>query len=892
MLGLNDHCGAGKSFIDAREKERVHQFMLGLNDHFSTIRSQILNIEPLPTLSKVYSMVTQEEKQQALASARTLTIEATTLAAKGYHPTSRMPSFNQRQPINSRSRDRCDHCKKPGHTKDRCFAIIGYPAHWRTPIRPDSTKNMNTWSTREFSFAATSIKEPTTDQSPIAGLTKEPISYCWSHQRVIRPLLHLLQGDSTPSLANLTGKHASKSPSWIVDSGASDHMTPSAALLHSIASNTPCKPVQIPDGSLLPVTHTGKVSLSNNITLNNVLCVPSFTCNLLSVSKCTRDLNSVVIFLSDLCVFQDLISRRLIGMAPPSSTPVIPLPILDEADPLPPPLLAPLLSPLSDSSTVPVPNNPTPPPPPPRPQRNCQLPRHLHDFVLDPTHTASQSATSGIAHPISHYVSYDKFSPSHTTFLAAITSNNEPTSFSQAVKNPQWREAMANEIAALEANNTWTLETLPPGKRPIPSKWVYKIKYKLDGTIERHKARLVAKGYTQVEGLDYHETFAHVAKLVTVRCLLAVAAIRNWELHQLDVNNAFLHGDLHEEVYMTIPQGFSCTNDSRVCRLRKSLYGLKQASRNWFEKFTSSIKNFGFRQSGSDYSLFTSCQGTSFVAILIYVDDVIIVGNDSHRISSLKNYLHSQFRIKDLGPLKYFLGIEVARSSTSIVHNYRRLVGRLLYLTITRPDICYSVNILSQFMHDPRAAHLDAAMRILRYLKFTPGQGLLLTSTSSLQVRAYCDSDWASCPMTRRSTTGYFTLLGDSPISWKSKKQTTVSRSSAEAEYRAMSAVTSELIWLRGLLRELLVSHPQPMQLFCDNQAALHIVANPVYHEQTKHIEIDCHFIRERIQSKEIVTAHVSSHDQLADIFTKALGRDRFLSLSSKLGIANLHAPT
>ena len=200
-----------------------------------------------------------------------------------------------------------------------------------------------------------------------------------------------------------------------------------------------------------------------------------------------------------------------------------------------------------------MPNNPAPPPPPPRPQRNRQLPRHLHNFVLDPTHTASQLATSGIAHPISHYVSYDKFSPSHRAFLAAITSIDEPTLFSQTVKNPQWREAMANEIATLEANNTWTLETLPPGKCPIPSKWVYKIKYKLDGTIERHKARLVAKGYTLVKGLDYHETFAHVAKLVTVCCLLAVAAIRNWELHQLDVNNTFLHGDLHEEVYMTIP---------------------------------------------------------------------------------------------------------------------------------------------------------------------------------------------------------------------------------------------------------------------------------------------------------------------------------------------------
>uniref|UniRef100_A0A2N9HWQ2 Reverse transcriptase Ty1/copia-type domain-containing protein n=1 Tax=Fagus sylvatica TaxID=28930 RepID=A0A2N9HWQ2_FAGSY len=328
-------------------------------------------------------------------------------------------------------------------------------------------------------------------------------------------------------------------------------------------------------------------------------------------------------------------------------------------------------------------------------------------------------------------------------------------------------------------------------------------------------------------------------------------------------------------------------------------------------------------------------EGQSFIAILIYVDDLIIAGNDSNRIASLKSYLYSQFHIKDLGPLKYFLGIEVARAPAGIVLSqrkyaldiltetdmlgsrpcsfpmeqqhklttdsdpplsdplqYRRLVGRLLYLTITRPDLCYSVHILSQFLHDPRSAHLHAAMRVLRYLKSSLGQGLLLSSASSLQVHAYYDSDWASCPMTRRSTTGYFTMLGDSPILWKSKKQTTVSCSSAEAEYRAMSAATSELIWLRSLLCDLLVPHPQPMKLFCDNQAALHIAANPIFHERTKHIEIDCHFIRERIHSKELITSYVSSRNQLADIFTKALGCDQFLNLLSKLGIANLHAPT
>lgn len=231
---------------------------------------------------------------------------------------------------------------------------------------------------------------------------------------------------------------------------------------------------------------------------------------------------------------------------------------------------------------------------------------------------------------------------------------------------------MKNEIEALERNMTWTLERLPPSKRAIDSKWVYKIKYKPTGEVERFKARLVAKGFTQVEGVDFHETFAPVAKLVTVRSLLAVAVKKNWALHQLDVNNAFLHGDLEEEVYMKIPQGFAKEGDDRVCRLRKSLYGLRQASRNWHHKFTRALLDIGFYQTRADHSLFIFKKGTVYISALIYVDDIILTGNDDVKIDEVKRYLDECFSIKDLGPLKYFLGIEVARTPDGLVLSQRK----------------------------------------------------------------------------------------------------------------------------------------------------------------------------------------------------------------------------
>ncbi|KAK3009464.1 hypothetical protein RJ639_013410 [Escallonia herrerae] len=310
--------------------------------------------------------------------------------------------------------------------------------------------------------------------------------------------------------------------------------------------------------------------------------------------------------------------------------------------------------------------------------------------------------------------------------------------------------------------------------------------------------------------------------------------------------------------------------------------------------------------SHADHTLFTYRKGDVFLYVLVYVDDLILAGNNSTACSSFKKYLNDCFKLKDLEPLKYFLGIEAARGPCGLFLSqrkyaldilsesgpYRRLIGRLGYLTITRPDICYAVHVLSQFMQSPRSQHWDAALLVLRYLKAAPGQGLFLPADSPLQIYVFCDSDWASCPLTRRSVTGYFVSLGNSPISWRTKKQPTVSRSSAEAEYRSMAVTTCELTWLKSFLLSLGVHHDRPMRLFCDNQAALHIASNPVFHERTKHIEIDCHYVREQLLAGNISTAHVHTAQQVADIFTKALGRHQFHYLCDKLGIRNLLAPT
>ncbi|CAM8977434.1 unnamed protein product [Rhodiola kirilowii] len=420
--------------------------------------------------------------------------------------------------------------------------------------------------------------------------------------------------------------------------------------------------------------------------------------------------------------------------------------------------------------------------------------------------------------------------------------------------------------------------------------------------------------------------------MTTVRTVLALAASKNWPLFQLDVNNAFLHGDLNEEVYMTLPPGFykQERQQGMVYKLNKSLYDLKQASRQWFSKFADALLTYGFLQSSHDHSLFTYAHGGDFLILLVYVDDVVITGTSIPLITSVKSFIHSEFQIKDLGQLKYFLGIEVARTKEGIFINqhkyamdllsetgllackpsvtpmdikqklaistapalsdpteYRRLVGKLVYLNVTRPDISFSVHLLSQFLAAPTADHLQAANRVLRFIKNAPGQGLFYPAAAPLHLEGFCDADWASCPISRRSTSGYCIKLGPSLISWRTRKQSTVSRSSAESEYRAMAHTCCELVWIAGVLKDLRIPVCTPIVLHCDNNAANHIARNPVFHERTKHIELDCHLVRQHFASGFISPQFLASSLQPADLFTKALPADVLHRLSVKLGVTN-----
>jgi len=554
-----------------------------------------------------------------------------------------------------------------------------------------------------------------------------------------------------------------------------------------------------------------------------------------------------------------------------------------------------------------------------------QQPTRIH-----PMRTRSQNNVSTIRKLTDGTVRYPL--PRALLSEAAIT---EPTCFTNAVKVNEWRTAMQTEFNALLKNNTWTLVPASVAQNVVGCKWVFKLKRKADGSIERHKARLVAKGFHQHVGIDYGETFSPVVKPTTIRTVLSHAYSAGWSMKQIDIQNAFLHGILSEDVYMEQPPGFIHPSyPHHICKLKKALYGLKQAPRAWFARLSGKLIELGFIGSKADSSLFLYHTAAVTMFLLIYVDDIIIVSSISTAIDDLLQLLSSDFAVKDLGSLHYFLGIEVipvkdglllsqqryirdllsktnmteakpvsspmASSSTLSAYTgdtmedptlYRSVVGSLQYLSLTRPDLAFPVSRVCQFMHRPTTLHWQAVKRILRYLKHTISHGLLLHKNSSNSLHAYSDADWAGCSDDRRSTGAYCVYLGSNLISWSSRKQPTVSRSSTEAEYKSVANTAAEVLWIRSLLQELRLPLSGPPKVWCDNIGATYLSVNPVFHARTKHVAIDFHFVRELVASKDLEILFVPSADQIADVLTKPLASKRFQCLSYKLNVRSLPLP-
>jgi hypothetical protein len=516
-----------------------------------------------------------------------------------------------------------------------------------------------------------------------------------------------------------------------------------------------------------------------------------------------------------------------------------------------------------------------------------------------------------------------------------------PASHRQAVGAPEsqhWQQAMREEHQSLIQHDTYDLVELPPGRRPLTCRWVYNIKQKADGSIERYKARLVVRGFSQTEGIDYNETFSPVAKMQSIRTLLAIVAITDMELHQMDVKTAFLHGDVKEDLYMQQPEGFvQPGKEHLVCKLKRALYGLKQAPRAWYERIDSFLVGIGFTRVQADYGVYVIRSGVMVCIISVYVDDLLLACNSVPYLTDIKRKLSGEFEMKDLGEAAYILGVRITRDrskrliyldqqkyiedvlvtfgmencrpvATPMEHGmqlsadmspdtdegralmlqypYRSAVGSLMYaMTTTRPDLAFSVSAVSQFLANPGMKHWQAVKRVFRYLRGTTGQKLMLGGTDQVVLTGYSDADWGASKDTRKSVGAYAFLLGVGAVSWRSRRQRAVARSSMEAEYMALSQAACEAVWLRRLLEQMGFAQDQPTVLLADNQGSMALATNPVHHDRSKHIDIQHHYIREVVDDKLVMLQYCSTQDMAADVLTKSLTRDKHCKCVQMLGI-------
>uniref|UniRef100_A0A2N9J2J6 Reverse transcriptase Ty1/copia-type domain-containing protein n=1 Tax=Fagus sylvatica TaxID=28930 RepID=A0A2N9J2J6_FAGSY len=739
-------CGAMRQVFENYQQACLMQFLMGLNESFTQVRGQILLMDPMPNIDRVFSLIRQEERQRSIGQLNVSYVQSTALLCN----TDTARSAPAKQGFQKRDKPTYSHCGLVGHTMEKCYKLHGYPPRYKTRGKGPVANQV---SLSNFALSTKSLN-PNAPEPSTSNVTYQAMA-------------------NTASSSSLPIHSMS-------DTRATDHMVYSISCLTTVTSTINAS-VELPNGDFVFVTHIGFYPLEDDWIGNNVFVPTSVQSTSMQLwhYRLGHPALDKLHFLSQYTCSSEPHDHAFVNPLSTNSShsePTAPVSSTTNVSDLP--MSNPSSASTSDSgsplsvSPLDIPSDPI------LPTRKSTKPKHVPSYLQDyHCNLASSlpSHTSNVSYPIESTLSYSHLSPPHKAYTLAISTPVEPKFYHEAISSPHWCEAMTKELAALEANHTWVLTSLPPGKHPIGCKWVYKIKFKSDGSIERYKARLVAKGYNQLEGIDYAETFSPVAKLVTVRCFIALAATQGWSITQLDVNNAFLHGDLDEE-----------------------------ASRQWFSKFSSTLIAAGFTQFKCDYSLFIKSEGSIFIGVLVYVDDILITSNNVASVKTLTEFLDQNFKLKDLGPAKYFLGLELARSKKGISlcqrkyaldiledssflaskpvkfpmeqylklskdqgtlltdpSAYIRLIGRLLYLTLTRPDISYSISCLSQFMAEPRLPHLHAAHRVLQYLKNSPGQGLFFPSDTALQLKGFCDSDWAGCPDTRRSISGFCIFLGE-----------------------------------------------------------------------------------------------------------------------------------
>ncbi|GJS37420.1 retrovirus-related pol polyprotein from transposon TNT 1-94 [Tanacetum coccineum] len=717
-------CSVIEKFIERNSNSKLIQFLIKLSDGYEYVRSQILAMDPLPSVNKAFYIVQQIEKQKQITN-------------HAFEPTAFFASMNNKRGSSSKRdgknfRNDYRHEVKRTYGTSKIVNIVGKVQLTANLILTD------VFYVPQFQLNL--LSDPTSKEIVAIGNGSRCLYIC-------KPTTD--KAEFSQSVSEFTKSHKQPCPTVCFNKTAFsnsvykqsiDVQTFHARLGHSSVSK------------LLHIPVCSTMDLIN------------FSCECYMLSKIHR--LPFQLSQSKSAIAFELLHMDILGL--------IRISLITEEFNMPSFANEPFEDELS-----PLPNTPLPS------DHNTSTPIMHNSFVShtpdltthatpDPNaSTQIPSATVPNDNRPTYAYDFKGIPHSYIAFLANVVAATDPTIFHQAKTGDGWIEAINKELAALEANQTWTLTSLPSGHTLISLKLVYKTKFKPGGSEERKKARLVVKGFNQKEGLEYKHTFSLVAKLATVR----------------------------------------------------SLYGLKQASRQWNHELTKFLVGLGYVQSKHDYSLFVKQKQDTFTAALLYVDDVLITGDSEAEIVYLKQALDKKFTIKDLG--------------------------------------------------------------LAKYLKRTVSKGLFYPIQPHLQITGFTDADWASCLMTRRLLTGYCIFLGHSLVSWKTKKQPTVSRSSTEVEYRAMAATTCELLWLSYLLQDLKIKVKLLVTLFCDNKAAQQIAANPCFHDRTKHLEIDCHFTRDKVQDGFLQTAYILTHLQLADIMTKDLGQVQHSFLADKLGISD-----